>query len=196
VVERRSPPDEGSSGATADQAFADQLVALLPKLRRFAYGLTGSVDEGDDVVQSACERALLRVGQFTPGSRFDSWMYCIVQTVWIDRIRKKSRSELGVDPADLAQHPAGDAAREQENRLALEEARRAILRLPPEQREVLMLVSVEGMGYRQAAEILGVPIGTVMSRLSRGRIALAKAIEAGSPRGGAKVIRFGSKEGR
>jgi RNA polymerase sigma-70 factor (ECF subfamily) len=196
VAERRSPHTDGSSGATVALDFGDQLVALLPRLRRFAYGLTGSVDEGDDVVQSACERALQKADQFAPGSRFDSWMYCIVQTVWIDRIRKKSRLERGVDPADLAQHSAGDAVRAQEDRLALAEARRAIARLPAEQREVLMLVSVEGMGYRQAAEVLGVPIGTVMSRLSRGRIALAKTLEAGAPRAGATVIRFGSKEGR
>ena len=64
-----------------------ELVALLPRLRRFAYGLTGSLDEGDDVVQSACERALTRLDQFQPGTRLDSWMYRIVQTVWIDRRR-------------------------------------------------------------------------------------------------------------
>jgi RNA polymerase sigma-70 factor, ECF subfamily len=165
------------------QDFGDQLVALLPRLRRFAYGLTGSVDEGDDVVQSACERALQKAGQFAPGSRFDSWMYCIVQNVWIDRIRKKSRLERGVDPADLAQHPGGDAVRAQENRLALEEARRAIARLPAEQREVLMLVSVEGMGYRQASEVLGVPIGTVMSRLSRARLTIGQKFSVQAPAG-------------
>ena len=88
----------------------------------------------------------------------------------------------------------------------LAQVRRAIAQLPPEQREVLMLVTVEGLGYRQAAEILGVPIGTVMSRLSRARLALARALEADAPpdgtkRGGTKpggsnVIRFGAKDGR
>lgn len=172
-----------------DEPFSDQLVALLPRLRRFAYGLTGSMDEGDDVVQSACERALQRADQFEPGSRLDSWMYRIVQTVWIDRLRKKSRIEQGVDPDDLARHPSGDAMREAHDRLALADARRAIARLPAEQREVLMLVSVEGVGYRETAELLGLPIGTVMSRLSRARIALAKALGEEKPRG-AKVIKL------
>jgi RNA polymerase sigma-70 factor (ECF subfamily) len=172
-----------------DEPFSDQLVALLPRLRRFAYGLTGSMDEGDDVVQSACERALQRADQFEPGSRLDSWMYRIVQTVWIDRLRKKSRIEQGVDPDDLARHPSGDAMREADDRLALADARRAIARLPAEQREVLMLVSVEGVGYRETAEVLGLPIGTVMSRLSRARIALAKALGEEKPRG-AKVIKL------
>ena len=103
-----SPP----GGVVAlDQAFGDQLVALLPKLRRFARSLTGSLEEGDDLVQSACERALQRTDQFQPGSRLDSWMYRIVQTVWIDRMRQKGRLEQGVDPAVLARHPGGDGQR-------------------------------------------------------------------------------------
>jgi RNA polymerase sigma-70 factor, ECF subfamily len=176
--------------------FSHQLVALLPKLRRFAYGLTGSVDEGDDLVQSACERALARADQFEVGTQLHSWMYRIMQTVWIDRLRRRKHREATVDLADLAEHPGGDAEVEAETLLNLADVRRAVARLPADQRAVLVLVSVEGMGYRQAAEVLGVPIGTVMSRLSRGRVALAEALEAGTPRGGAKVIRFGSKEGR
>ncbi len=170
-----------------DGAFSDRLVALLPKLRRFARSLTGSAEEGDDVVQSACERALERADQFQPGSRFDSWMYRIVQNVWIDRVRQKGRMELGVDPADLAQHPDGGASRLAEDKVALAQARRFIAKLPLEQREVLLLVSVEGLGYREAAEVLSVPVGTIMSRLSRARLALAKAVEGEKPRG-AKVF--------
>jgi RNA polymerase sigma-70 factor (ECF subfamily) len=93
-----------------------------------------------------------------------------------------------MDPADMAAFPGGDAAVETESRLALAEVRRAIGGLPPEQRAVLLLVSVEGVAYREAAEILGLPIGTVMSRLSRARLALGKALEAprnvsGAPNG-------------
>ena len=160
-----------------DQAFSDQLVALLPKLRRFARSLAGSLEEGDDLVQSACERALQRTEQFEPGTRLDSWMYRIVQTVWIDRMRQKGRLEQGVDPAVLARHPGGDGQRAAEDRVALAETRRAIARLPTDQREVLVLVSVEGMSYRQAARMLGVPLGTLMSRLARARLALARALE-------------------
>ena len=162
-----------------DQGFSHQLVALLPRLRRFARGLTGSPEEGDDVVQSACERALGRFDQFEPGSRFDSWMYRIVQNVWIDQLRKRRRGEIGVDPADLDEYPGGDAAQEAEDKLYLAEVRRAIARLPADQREVLLLISVEGAAYKQAAEILDLPIGTVMSRLSRARLALGRELENG-----------------
>src|SRR5215475_7334293 len=107
-------------GCAVTQQVRDELVALLPRLRRFAYGLTGSLDEGDDVVQSACERALMRLDQFAPGTRLDSWMYRIVQTVWIDRLRaRQSRRETGMDPADLEPLIVGDHEREIESRLSL-----------------------------------------------------------------------------
>ncbi len=172
-----------------DEAFSDQLVALLPRLRRFARSLTGSVEEGDDIVQSACERALERAGQFEPGSRLDSWMYRIVQTVWIDRVRRKSRFEQGVDPVELARHADSEAEHVAEDRVALAQTRRIIARLPPDQREVMVLVSIEGLGYREAAEILGIPVGTVMSRLSRARLALAKSLEDSGPRGARATVR-------
>ena len=160
-----------------DAAFDQELVAALPKLRRFAFGLTGSIDEGDDLVQAACERALARRDQYKPGTRLVSWMYRIVQTVWIDRLRHRRRGPTVMDPTALADLPGGDAAAEMESRLALAEVRRAIAGLPPEQRTVLLLISVEGAAYREAAEILQLPIGTVMSRLARARLALAKALE-------------------
>ncbi len=149
-----------------------QLLAILPKLRRFARTLTGSADEGDDLLQSACERALQRADQFVVGTRFDSWMYRIVQTIWIDRVRHMRHREKSVDPAELADFPAGAGSREAEDKIALAQARRAIARLPEELREVLVLVSIEEMPYREAAEILGIPLGTVMSRLSRARLTL------------------------
>jgi RNA polymerase sigma-70 factor (ECF subfamily) len=157
---------------TASVEFTDQLLALLPKLRRFARNLTGSVHEGDDIVQSACERALERADQFEPGTRFDSWMYRIVQTLWIDSWRRRDRREKGVDPGELALFPGEDPLRLIEGKIALAQTRRAIARLPAELREVLVLVSIEELPYREAAEILGIPIGTVMSRLSRARITL------------------------
>ena len=159
-----------------DEAVRQQLVSLLPRLRRFAYGLTGSVDDGDDLVQSACERALTRLDQWQPGTRLDSWMYRIVQTVWIDRIRTRRRREgigEGPDPDSL---PGGDLDRELEARSTLVAVHREVARLPDDQRAVLLLVSVEGLSYRQAAETLDVPIGTVMSRLARARLALGKAL--------------------
>jgi RNA polymerase sigma-70 factor (ECF subfamily) len=158
-----------------DAVFERELVAALPRLRRFAFGLAGSLDEADDLVQAACERALARREQYEPGTRLVSWMYRIVQTIWIDRARR--HRPISVDPATLAEYPGGDAIGEAESRLALAEVRRAIAVLSPEQRTVLLLVSVEGLAYREAAEILGLPMGTIMSRLARARLALAKALQ-------------------
>src|SRR5262249_48384030 len=106
------------------------------------------------------------------GTRFDSWMYRIVQSIWIDRVRHQKYREKGVDPAQLVDFPAAEGARDVEAKIALAQTRRAIARLPVELREVLVLVSIEEMPYREAADILGIPIGTVMSRLARARLTL------------------------
>ena len=171
------------------ESFSDRLVALLPKLRRLAHGLAGSADEGDDLVQGACERALLRSEQFQPGTRFDYWMFSILRNLWIDSLRRRKRQELSVDPGDLADHPGGDAEEEATAKLTAAEVRRAVAALPAEQREALLLVCVEGVGYKRAAEILQLPMGTVTSRVFRARLALGKAVDR-PPTEGAQVIRL------
>ena len=159
-------------------SFSDQLIAVLPRLRRFARGLTGSVSEADDLVQSACERALSRSHQFQEGTRFDSWMFRIVQTVWIDHLRAQKIRR--VEPEDAAVNIGTDApVRSIEARLELSEVRAALTTIPPEQRAALLLVTVEGLSYKEAAEIAKVPVGTIMSRLARARIALEARLAAG-----------------
>jgi RNA polymerase sigma-70 factor, ECF subfamily len=152
-------------------SFNDQLVQLLPRLRRFARGLCGSAVEADDLVQAACERALARSHQFQEGTRFDSWMFRIVQTIWIDQLRaRRIRREEG---EDAAAHVGTDApARLAEARLHLGEVAAALEAIPPEQRVALLLVTVEGLSYKEAAEVVNVPVGTIMSRLARARVAL------------------------
>jgi len=159
--------------------FSDQLIAVLPRLRRFAAGLTRSASEADDLVQAACERALAREHQFQEGTRFDSWMFRIVQTIWIDQLRSR---DIRKEDGDLAEERFGsdEPVRRVEARLALAEVRRAVSLLPPDQRSTLMLVTVEGLSYKQAAEVAGVPIGTIMSRLARARIALQQLLDAGA----------------
>ena len=158
--------------------FGDQLIAVLPRLRRFARGLTGSAVEADDLVQAACERALARQHQFQEGTRFDSWMFRIVQTIWIDQVRSR---DVRKDGGDVVEERMGsdEAVRRVEARLALDEVRRAVGRLPPDQRSALLLVTVDGLSYKETAEIVGVPIGTIMSRLARARIALQLLLETG-----------------
>jgi RNA polymerase sigma-70 factor (ECF subfamily) len=158
--------------------FGDQLIAVLPRLRRFARGLTGSLVEADDLVQAACERALARCHQFQEGTRFDSWMFRIVQTIWIDQIRtrKVRKEETEVPEGRLG---SDEPVRRVEARLALDEVRRAVDRLPPDQRTALLLVTVDGLSYKEAAEVVQVPVGTIMSRLARARLALQAQLGAG-----------------
>ena len=160
-----------------NRVMREEMVALLPRLRRFAYGLTGNMADGDDLLQSACLRALDRAEQWRPGTRLDSWMYRILQNLWIDQIRAGRRREIAIDEDVMAAIPGGDQAREMEAKLGLAAVRREVAKLPAEQRTVLLLVSIEGASYKDAAEILDIPIGTVMSRLSRARLTLGQALE-------------------
>ncbi len=155
-----------------------ELVALLPRLKRFAYSLSGSLDEADDLVQASCEKALMRLDQFEIGTRLDSWMFRIVQNTWIDRMRYSQRRGVVNDP-DAVERLAFDARiHEQiEARSALGILRAQFARLPEEQKVVLSLVTIDGHSYEEAAQLLSIPIGTVMSRLSRARRKLAEAID-------------------
>lgn len=153
-------------------SFRRDLVALVPKLRRFAYSLTGNMQDGDDLVQAACEKALRNADQFIPGTRMDSWMYRILQTLWIDDRRKAQRRGAAVDPDEVHLSDDGKAASLPEDRMMLARTRAAMAALPEGQREVLALIAIEGLSYREAAETLNIPVGTVMSRLSRARDAL------------------------
>jgi RNA polymerase sigma-70 factor (ECF subfamily) len=164
-----------------------ELVSLLPRFRRFGYALTGSLDDGDDLVQSACERALTRLDQFEPGTRLDSWMFRIMKNLWVDLKRSpQSYREINAEPAALEPLIVGDAELEIESRLCLAAVRRVVATLPPEQRSVVALVCVEGLSYREAAAVLDIPIGTVMSRLSRARMAVGQVLGDGTI-AGAKV---------
>jgi RNA polymerase sigma-70 factor (ECF subfamily) len=150
-------------------AIGQELVALLPRLWRFALVLCRSPSLADDLVQIACERALAHAESWTPGTRFDAWVFRILRNSWIDHLRR-SRTEGTSEDIAVQTEVVGDAGEEPIlNKLLLAEVQRIIGALPPEQREVLLLVCVEDLAYREAAEILGVPIGTVMSRLARAR---------------------------
>jgi RNA polymerase sigma-70 factor, ECF subfamily len=153
-----------------------RLVEHLPRLRRFAYALTGNSDLGDDLVQETCARALARSELWQPGTKLDSWLFRIAQNLWLDRVRAlKSRGETtDLDSVpDLVDCDGRDVT---ENRLTLNVVQKNIALLSPDQRVVIGLVCVDGLSYKEAAEVLEVPIGTVMSRLARARKALYDAI--------------------
>lgn len=155
-----------------DQKTREELISLLPRLRRFAFGLTGTVQDADDLVQSACERALNRSHQWTPGTRLDSWMFYIIKNIHIDELRKHKLRGDPVDTNDYHQVVDNKAHRRSENHSNLKQVAAAMEHLPEDQRVILMLVCVEEYTYREAAAILEIPIGTVMSRLARARVNL------------------------
>ncbi len=152
--------------------FRKDLAALVPKLRRFALSLAGNQPDADDLVQSACVKALKNAAQFREGTRMDSWMYRIIQTLWIDDRRRAKTRGAPVEPELAGLSDEGLSARLPEDRMMLDMARNAMGALPEKQRIVLSLVAVEGLSYKEAADVLEVPVGTVMSRLSRARDAL------------------------
>jgi RNA polymerase sigma-70 factor (ECF subfamily) len=158
--------------------FEDEMVALLPRLRRFAAGLTRNLEQCDDLCQMTIERALKSRHLWAEGTRLDSWMYRIMRNLWIDEIRATNRRNqtFKEEEAGLSVGSAGD----QEARTELGFVDRALSSLPDEQREAVLLVMVEGYGYQEAADIIGCPMGTLSSRFVRGRDALHKLLEGTS----------------
>jgi len=159
--------------ATLEQV-RQQVIALLPRLRRFGRTLTHHAADADDLVQISIERALLRHEQWRPDSRFESWMFGIMRNAWIDEVRTRGRHGKVLAPEEAGIN-VGDNASEAQLRLL--SVQKAMATLPDEQRLAVALVLVEGLSYKEAAEALDVPIGTLTSRLARGREALQKQLE-------------------
>lgn len=157
--------------SAADQTRSD-IVAMLPRLRRFARALTGQMADADDIVQIAVERALMRMDQYQTGTRLDSWLFSIVRNAWIDETRSRTRRGKVFAPAEFGEQVGNDGDAEMYAKLEADDVWSAMRKLPDEQREAVALVCVEGLAYREAADALGVPIGTLTSRLARGREAL------------------------
>jgi len=155
--------------------FAEDLVTLLPRLRRFALSLCRKGDLADDLVQVTAERAFAARDRFDPATRMDSWCFRILRNAWLDGVRRDKTRGPMVELADAPDAGGVDGVAVTESRLMLRAVMAAMDRLPDDQREVLMLVCVEDLSYKEAAAVLDIPLGTVMSRLSRGRLALAAA---------------------
>jgi RNA polymerase sigma-70 factor, ECF subfamily len=159
-------------GDTHDE-LRKELVALLPRLRRFARTITRHREDADDLVQLAVERALLRLDQWQRGTRLDSWMFMIMKNAWIDEVRSRVRRDAVLLPEEAGENVGegvGDWPADRQN--VRIDVQRAMEQLNEDQRMVVGLVLVEGLPYKEAAEVLGVPIGTLTSRLARARDAL------------------------
>ena len=154
-----------------------QIVELLPRLRRLARVLARDPVDADDLVQATVERALIHQDQWRPGTRLDSWMFRIMKNAWIDESRARNRRGRVFAPEEQGEAIGLDGAAAMENRLAAADVEKAMARLPDEQRLAVALVLVDGLSYREAAEVLEVPQGTLTSRLVRGRMALMADLE-------------------
>ena len=151
------------------------MLDLLPRLRRFAIGLSGNGPDGDDLCQVTIERALKNRDKWAAGSRLDRWMYRIMRNAWLDETRALSRrgQTFVAEEAGLLMGSEGA----QEAVVELSNVDRALRKLPEDQREAVLLVMVEGYAYKEAAQIVGCPVGTLNSRLVRGRDALLALLE-------------------
>lgn len=155
------------------------LVDLLPRLRRFAFALSRNPSDADDLLQMTVERALRSKDRWQEGTRLDSWAFTVMRNQWIDSVRARSRKDNREAPIELADTVGFDPVPGMEANIDLQRAMEAMAKLPDEQRAVVALILIEGFGYREAAEILELPIGTVSSRLVRGRAALLNLLGEG-----------------
>lgn len=161
----------------AIEDLRDQIIDILPRLRRFARSLARDPHDADDLVQITVERALAHADQLDPDSRLASWLFGILRNAWIDEGRSRHRREPLHAPEELAENLGDPAAGSQAELLCVQDA---LARLPEEQRLAVSLVLIEGFSYKEAAHVMNVPIGTLTSRLARGRDAL-QAMLADTP---------------
>jgi RNA polymerase sigma-70 factor (ECF subfamily) len=163
----------GIDMSAAPEELRAALVALLPRLRRFARALARDAHDADDLVQIAVERALTRAAQLRPDAPLSSWMFGIVRNAWLDELRARGRRARLFAPAESAEQIGAASQGAPADLLAVQDA---LARLPEEQRAAVALVLIEGLSYKEAAHVMEVPIGTLTSRLARGREALQEML--------------------
>lgn len=155
------------------QSFNDELIGTISHLRSFARSLTGDADVADDLVQDAMTRALAAQHQFTPGTNFKAWIFTILRNLHVNNLRRR---KFRAEPLDAVSPEMWSVLPRQDAQLEMDDFRRALARLSPEQREVLILVGASGFSYEDAAQICECAVGTVKSRLSRARRDLFKIL--------------------
>ena len=158
------------------QDIRRDLVSLLPKLRRFALTLARNSGDADDLVQETCERAIAKSHLWNGEGRLESWIYAMTRNLWVDEVRKrKVRAGAGAVDATEQNELSVDAVGEES--VYIHQINKLIMSMPEGLSSVFVLVNIEGYSYREAAEILGIPVGTVMSRLSAARLRLAAMVK-------------------
>jgi RNA polymerase sigma-70 factor, ECF subfamily len=156
-----------------DPAIRDQVLSTVPSLRAFAISLCGHVDRADDLVQETLLRALAHIDSFEPGTNMPAWLFTILRNLFRSEYRKRRREVEDTDGSyaeTLRSHP------EQHSRVEFEEFRVALAKLPPDQREALILVGASGFSYEEAAAICNCAVGTIKSRVNRARTRLSELL--------------------
>lgn len=178
---RHEPEPEAPAAAPPVVGIRDELIACLPQLRAFARSLAGHRDLADDLVQEAIVRALAAQGSFRPGTNFRAWIFTILRNLFFTERRK---SRMVVQSIDTIEQELSPVAAAQESKVEFDDFRVALMKLPHDQREALILVGASGMSYEEAAQVSGCAVGTVKSRVSRARRTLAQLTgrnETGEP---------------
>jgi|SRR3984893_7819620 RNA polymerase sigma-70 factor (ECF subfamily) len=165
--------NDGIDMRAAPEELRAALVTLLPRLRRFARALARDAHDADDLVQIAVERALTRAAQLRPDAPLSSWMFGIVRNAWLDELRARGRRARLFAPEQSGEQSGATSQGAPADLLAVQDA---LARLPEEQRAAVALVLIEGLSYKEAAHVMEVPIGTLTSRLARGREALQEML--------------------
>lgn len=161
------------------------ILTELPRLRRYARALVGDRAAADDLVQDTLERAWTRIAQWRAGSDLRAWLFSIMHNLRVDQLRRPGLAIRAIDDADFAVPTRAT----QSDGLEVIDLEAALARLPEEQRAVLLLVALEEMRYEEVAATLAIPVGTVMSRLSRGRERLRLILEGRPPSATLRVVR-------
>lgn len=161
-----------------EETIKTEMIRLLPKLRSFALRLCRNPDQADDLVQTTCERAIRSLDQFDPATRLDSWMFRILQNLYFNNVRDTANRARLFDLAMLDFEESYDGAKAAASSLELQRVQVFIGELEEDSREVLLKIAIEGRSYKDVAEELGVPIGTVTSRLARARLKLREWLES------------------
>lgn len=160
-----------------EDTIKTEMIRLLPKLRSFALRLCRNPDQADDLVQTTCERAIRSLDQFDPATRLDSWMFRILQNLYFNTVRDTANRARLYDLAMLDFEESYDGAKAAASSLELQRVQVFIGELEEDSREVLLKIAIEGRSYKDVAEELDVPIGTVTSRLARARLKLRDWLE-------------------
>jgi len=156
-----------------------EIVGFLPRMRRFARSLARDPDRADDLVQAACQRALERLSQVREGTRLDSWLYRIIYTRWIDKVRRGTTRSAHLVVLAGEDVPAAANAKAAKDMATALDIKSALAKLPAEHHAAITLVSVEGYSYEEAASVLDIPVGTVASRVARARNMLGRLMVQG-----------------